>query len=281
MPALFDRAYRVNVGGTEIDARQGVRAGSLRIAFAVERSVRRTPNAVELRVWNLNPAHRAALAKAESVTVQLEAGYVGSVGTLFLGDLRTARSVREGADIVTTVSGGDGEFALRTARISRTFAAGSTVAEVLRELGRSLGLGAGNLEDAAARLLTQRLGRAQTLSGLTYDQLEAFCRSRGLRWSIQDSQIQIREGDTPIGGQGPLLRADSGLVGTPEVETTRERGTLVSGTCLLQPDIVPGRAIRVESDAYTGNLIVQQTTARGDSHGQEWYLEWVGKPYSA
>lgn len=283
MSELFARAYRLIVGTTEIDALQGVGSTSLRIAFSVSRDDKRTPNNVEVKCWNLSPGNRKALETAQNVPVSLEAGYVGDVGQLFLGDLRSARTEHAPPDKITCVSGGDGEATIRSARINRTFKAGTPVKEVLKALAQQLNIGAGNLGtigDVAYADGSTTIKRALTCAGLIYDELEDHCRSCGLRWSVQDSALQLRRGDEPIGEtQGPLLRADSGLIGTPTVETDRKKGTLVSGVALLRPDLIPGVSFRVESLSFEGNLVCTATVHTGDTHLQEWYVNFTGRPY--
>lgn len=303
----FQRAYRLNVGGIEIDASTGVGLETLRIAFSVERDVKRHPNNCEIRVYNLTRTHRAELAKQPSVRVRLEAGYVGDLGTIFDGDLRSARTRREGTEFVTSVSGGDGESKIRSARINKTFAAGTPVATVISELGKALGVGAGNLKDfAGAQLLngSKTLTRPLTLHGQVFDELEHMTRSCGLRWSVQDSALQLREAGLPVGDrQGPLLRPDSGLIGQVEVETVvagaeKAKGvvktnkalkaqgfgagtTKVTGVALLRPDLIPGVPFRVEEEqGFRGNLVCTATVHTGDTHStDQWSVEWTGRPY--
>lgn len=287
----FQRAYRLTVGGIEIDARAGVGLNALRVAFAIERDVKRVPNNAEVAVWNLSPSSRAALAKLSNVPVRLEAGYVGEVGVIFQGDLRSCRSKREGTDIITRVSGGDGEVRIRTARINRTFAAGTPIGTVLRDLGKALGVGEGNLRQFLGAKLgngSKTLSRSLTLRGSVFDELECVTRSCGLSWSIQDSALQIREVGLPVGDrQGPLLRPDSGLIGQVEVETVAKEepgfpagSVRVCGACLLRPDLIPGVPFRVESEAFTGNLVCTATVHNGDSHSTDnWRIDWTGRPY--
>lgn len=284
MAELTKRAYRLIVGTTEIDARADANDG-LRIAFSVQRDEKRTPNNAEISVYNLAPEHREALNNAKAISVSLEAGYAGDLGQIFLGDLRSARTRKEpSGDFVTTVCGGDGETAIRTARINRTFPAGTPVATVLRGLAQALGVSPGN---SARVSLAGTLAKARTLHGLCYDELEAFCRTQGLRWSVQDSALQVRiEGEPVLSRTGPLLRNDSGLIGEPEVERNAKSGksgkpigTVVSGSCLLRADLIPGVAFRVESPAFSGNLVCTQTTHQGDSWAGNWYTDWCGRPY--
>ena len=290
----FQRAYRLTVGSIEIDARTGVDLRSLRIAFAVERDIKRHPNNAEVAIWNLSPSNRLALSKLSEVPVRIEAGYVDDVGTIFQGDLRCARSMRDGTgspSFITRVSGGDGETKIRTARINRTFASGTPVGTVIRELGQALGVGEGNLNQFGGAALangSKTLTRSLTIRGSVFDELEAVTRSCGLQWSIQDSALQLREAGQPVGDrQGPLLRADTGLVGEVQVEAvaTPEPGftrgsSKVTGVCLLRPDLIPGVPFRVESLAFTGNLVCVATVHRGDTHStDQWIVEWTGRPY--
>lgn len=286
----FIRAYRLTVGTVEIDALSGVGPNALRIAFNVERDHKRAPNNAEVAIWNLSRSNQQALAKLTVVPVQLEAGYADSTGVIFKGDLRTARTRREGTDFVTRVSAGDGESKIRVARIGKTFKAGTPIGDVIAELGKSLGVGIGNLNQfRGARLKNgdATLKRPLTVAGASSDELERFCRSCGLEWSVQAGVLQLRENGLPVGSdRGPLLRADTGLVGDVETEraTKTENGVvkgqqIVSGSCLMRADLVPGRSFRVESREFIGNLVCVRTVHAGDSHAEGWTVDWTGVPY--
>lgn len=300
MTVQFTRGYRVTIGDTEIDARLGVGLSALRVAFSIERDVKRIPNNAELEVWGLAQTTRDRLAKLTSVPVRIEAGYLGGeIGTIFLGDLRAAHTRREGPDLITRVSAGDGTKQVRVAKLTKTFPKGTKLGSVITELGKALGVKPGNLSAFSGAKLangSDRLARSLTIHGAVYDELERLCRSCGLEWSVQDSELQIREQGRPAlaSGLGPLLRADSGLVDVPQVETVAEvskadakqaglvKGqTVVSGVCLLRSDLRPGLPFRVESAAFTGNLVCRTTTHRGDSHGTgaDWVVEFTGVPY--
>ncbi len=300
----FGRAYALTVGTVKLDASTGVNANSLRIAFQVERDVKRVPNSAEFEIYNLNAGHREALAKLHNVPVHLEAGYVGELSTVFLGDLRSARTRKEGTEYITRVSSGDGESKIRTASISRTFPAGTPVGTVIAALGKALGAKAGNISQFAGVSLSNggtKLTRSLTVHGAVYDELEKVTASCGLGWSIQDGAVQLRERGLPVRGtRGALLNVDSGLVGAVEVEIASQvsgftkadkKGDktpsgiivgkpLVHGTCLLRTDVSPGMPCRVESLAFTGNIAIVKTVHRGDSHAPDgWVVEWVGQPY--
>lgn len=287
----FQRAYKLTVGTVQIDASSGVGLNALRMAFSVERDTKRHPNNCELQVYNLTRSHRSELAKLASVRVRLEAGYVDDIGVIFDGDLRSARSRKEGTEFITRVSGGDGESKCRSARINKTFTAGTPIGAVINALGKALGVGPGNLKDFTGATLangSKTLSRSLTVRGSVFDELEHITRSCGLRWSVQDSALQIREAGLPVGDrQGPLLRRDSGLIGEVEAETIAKAepgfaaGSIkVSGVCLLRGDLIPGVPFRVESETFTGNLVCTATVHAGDTHStDQWCIEWTGRPY--
>ncbi len=291
--ANFIRAYRITVGTVEIDAAAGVGPNALRVAFTVERDHKRAPNNAEIAIWNLNRSNQQALSKLAVVPVSIEAGYADGIGVIFKGDLRTARTRREGTDWVTRVSAGDGESKIRVAKLAKTFKAGTPIGDVIAALGTSLGVAPGNLTQfRGARLKNgdATLKRPLTIAGASSDELERFCRSCGLDWSVQSGALQIREVGSPVGtDRGPLLRADTGLVGDVESERATETANgavkgqqVISGQCLMRADLVPGRSLRVESREFTGNLVCIRTSHDGDSHANEpWYVSWSGVPYGA
>lgn len=282
--ALADRSYRIVVGTTEIDAVAGVGPSSLRVQFAVERDLGRAPNQVDVVVHNLNLDHRSMLEASDRIPVSIEAGYLDNLGVIFLGDLRSAVTRRQGGTQLTHVSGGDGENALQTARVNKTYLAGTPVREVVRDIGRQLGVQPGNLNTFGPIAFlngADRLEGPYTASGLCFDELQRICESVGARYSVQDSALQLHADGEPINQQqGLLLTEASGLVGEPEVQTEKGK-VLVTVTSLLQPDLVPGKLFRVESEKISANLVTEHTVHRGDSHGRDWYVVATGRVYDA
>src|SRR5690606_17359770 len=126
--------------------------------FTVERSLKPQPNAAEVRVWNLSPTNRQTLEQLDGVPVKLEAGYGDTLSTLYLGELRRARTHREGVDLVTVISSGDGEDKLRKARVNVSLAKNSTTQDVLRKLVQALGVAPGNSAQAIQRLRLAGIG---------------------------------------------------------------------------------------------------------------------------
>jgi hypothetical protein len=221
--------------------------------------------------------------QAFGVTVRLEAGYGEHIGQIFFGVLRKVSSWRQGETWLTQISGGDAEHSISTARISKTFVKGTPLASVLRELVGTLpGVGEGGLSNTLQALQAggflaggSTLQKALTFHGDSATALTQFLRSCGMTWSIQDGAFYAGpDGVATVPGQGPLLTPDTGLVDEPQID----KNGFVVGKALLNPDLIPGRVFRIECSRVTGNFLAEKTQHRGDSTGEPWFVEFVGRP---
>lgn len=216
------------------------------------------------------------------VVVRLEVGYGEHVGQIFFGLLRKVSSWRHGTEWITQISGGDSEHTLVTAKISKTFIKGTPITSVVRELVSTLAVEKGGLNTTltamqASGLLAggTTLQKALTLHGDSATCLEQVMRSVGFEWSIQDGAFYAGPAGAPtLPGAGPVLTAETGLLDTPQID----RNGFVIGKALLNPDLLPGRVIRIESSRVTGNFLVEKTQHKGDSTGNDWEVQFVARP---
>jgi hypothetical protein len=98
-------------------------------------------------------------------------------------------------------------------------------------------------------------------------------------WKLVPSRADVSKA---LGVPQSLLRPDVNVVPFRSTETVVPKtSTQVTGVCLLQPDLIPGVPFRVESEAFTGNLVCLKTVHVGDSHStDQWIVQWTGRPYS-
>lgn len=61
------------------------------------------PPTAKVSIYNLSAKSRGALQDVESLPALVEAGYGSDLGQLCLGDLRNARSRKQGPDWITTL----------------------------------------------------------------------------------------------------------------------------------------------------------------------------------
>jgi hypothetical protein len=115
---LFGRTGVLTLGTTQIKFAQTSGTPGLKVEFNVSKNLKPEPNKVTIKVWNLAPTTRAALESSSLIPVQLDVGYAGDNHTIYLGQLRSAMSDRDGPDIITTIASQDSAAAFSTNRIN-------------------------------------------------------------------------------------------------------------------------------------------------------------------
>lgn len=269
---LFGRKIRVVVSTIEIT--------ELTMLFNVVKTLKPEPNRAELTIYNLNPSNRSKLEQMVQAPVQIEAGYQDGMSVLFLGDLRTAITVHQGPDYITKLSSGDGERAVKTARVNVSLKKGSAGADkVLEAVAKSLGVGDGNLKQALAVIkaagLADLFSEGTVIFGSAFREMTTICHSLGLTWSIQDGKLQILEKKKALEGQAIKINERTGLIGSPTVDN---KGVLTCQTLLI-PDVFPGRLMVLESERIQGQYRIESCQYTGDTRGQDWYIQIEGKRY--
>lgn len=258
---LFGRVWTVTIGPP---GQQGRRWEDLRVSFSVEKTATATPNTLRLDITNLSADSRAYASK-KGLAVRVEAGYeeTGSK-LLFTGSLEQVTHAQQGTDWVSTIESADGVQAYRSTVLAETLGPGSSERQVIEAAAKKLGVTLGELKG----LSDEKFAQGRTLTGPARVELDALCRSRRLRWSIQDGVLQILPVASALNLEAVLLSPATGLVGTPE--RTEQGVKLVS---LLQGGVNPGRLLKVEAKTLPGLYIARTVKHHGDSHGQDWYTE--------
>ena len=262
----------------EINGGDDPDAPGLRVRFKVTKTREKNPNPAEITVTNLSDSRRKSL-QTKGVRVMLEAGYVGTgLSRIFAGDARTIDHIREGADWSSLIKCGDGERAFRFARSAESFAPGVKAGDVLRYLGKQLGLDTGNLAREAAKLDAIRFDQGYAVWGPVQTQIDRLLSSLGWTYSIQDGTLQVlKRGEVLEGLLVPEITPATGLIGSPEMGTPEVKGkpALCKFKCLLTPTR-PGALIKLRSDRYDGRLVVKKCEFEGDSSGGPWYTTVEG-----
>jgi hypothetical protein len=266
VPELFRRAYALTV--------DQLRIVDLDIAFTVFRTLQPEPNTAEITIRNLHPDNRKRMEEKRHVIVNLEAGYKppGETSLIFAGDLREVHTHREGPDLLTVLSSGDGEEQHRKARVNRSFPPGTSLRRVIEAAAEAMGVGVGNLT-ALSQVEFPGAGAifpgGTVLSGNVAEELRALLRSAGLEYSIQAGVMQILTRNKALEGSALVLSSDSGMVGTPSASSD---GT-ARASLLMAPDVFPGRKVEFRSENLVGVYRVETATYHGDTAGQDWTID--------
>lgn len=275
---LQDRRAVVSVDTVQVEC--GLVNG-FDVEFDVTKDLGGKPNTASLNIFNLNADHRKSLtakvaSKTKRARVRLDAGYKDQVCRIFEGDVRHLWHERAGADIVTHCETGDGERYVSSARIFRSWAPGTPVEVVIKDVASSLGAGTGNLSTAVAGAVLKGWGPTYTqgasVAGKTVDVLNRLTKSVGLEWSIQDGTLQFLGTGASLQGTSVLVTDGTGLVGVPSVDHTGKNVGMVQFKTLMIPDVFPGRKIRLESEEVQGDFRVVKAKYTGAIRSEEWYI---------
>lgn len=273
MSRLFGRSWSIRIGSIDVS--------ELDVDLLVFKSRKREPNRATLTVYGLSQTTRQSIEGAGRPRIEIRAGYGQDPPILFVGDTTKEGAVTEadGVEVATRLEAKDQGDAYQRARINRAFAAGATVEDVLRVAVRALGIGDGNLGDFAAGLRLEN-GAANfpegfVASGAARDVVDAIVRGAGLRWSVQNGVLTVRERGRPLQNTATLLSPDTGLVGAP----TADPKGVVSATCLIQPGLDPGRRVVLDTRQFQGGYVVRSVEYSGSTSAADWYAKLELEPY--
>lgn len=298
--ALFDRAAELIVGQS---GGQGISIKDLRFSFKIEKSASETLNHSTVKIYNLNPAHRALVETPNNALI-LRAGYAEDLGalTIFIGIARRVLTQKVDADWVTEIELDDGLIAYRDSKNSFSFAPGTSAISVMTFIANQFNLPVRPLPDA---INDKQYAEGYAFVGHTRTSMTEVCNYLGLEWSIQNQQIQILKQGSVLKRTAVLISSDTGMIGSPALEaktmglkaaakrgiTTDTAGVIVregkkfgSGKQRLQiqgyrvksflnPTIEPGGLMQVKARGVDDFFRIEKVVFSGDTHGQDWQCE--------
>lgn len=252
----------------------------LRVSFKVTKALTKDPNTCEIKVYNLSADTRAKLP-GTGAKVLLRAGYQSTEEQIFIGDARVIESKRESsADWVTTIRCGDGERAVLHARVSSSFSPGTSVADVLRSLGKAGKVDTGNLEKVASGLSPSlQYTQGYAAHGNFYKELGKALQFAGYELSIQDGAILALKPGEATTEEVIELSAQSGLIGSPETASGEKKEgknkapakPVLKVKSLLQGQLRCGRKVSLKSTQYNGLFRIVKVEHSGDTASGDWY----------
>lgn len=278
----FLRKIRLTFNGQVINPGDQVAAHELVVSFNVAKGISGEANSASIEIHNLSEATRNQLGK-ELDNVTLEAGYSppgggNNIGVIFKGSLRDVEHRREGPMIITKISCGDGDKALRSATTSKTFPAGTPVKDVIDQLQQDLekyGIDKGEIK-LPDDIESKKFKRPYAVCAASRTELNTLGRGKKFYWSIQNETFEVIPSDGYIGGV-VLINENTGMIGQP---TITDNGVRVA--CLLNPEIRPNRRVRIESEtvemnAEGGEYRVSTATYSGDNWSGTFRVEIEGE----
>lgn len=262
---------------------EGLDLSQLRIVFSIKRSDAQTPNAAEIRVYNV-AAETANRIRKEFTSVTLQAGYESNYGIIFAGNIKQVRIGREsGVDSFIDIAAGDGDNAYNNSVVNTTLAAGASQRDQINASSQAMaskGVSQGYIDNTGS----SKLARGKVMYGMSRDYLRQSAEASNASWSIQDGKIQFVQLTGVLPSQAVVLNSKTGLIGVPE-----QTNDGISAKCLLNPMLKIGGKVQInendiaeapknsdkkppeiEADGFYRILVVEHN---GDSRGNDWYSQ--------
>lgn len=268
MPKFFGRVVRVHVKPKSAD---GFTVDAHDIAFDVEKTQEPEPNKAKVTLYNLEAAVRHKLQLKDDAEIEIEAGYVDTVATIFKGNITYAISELQGPDIVTSIEAEEGNKAYRSSFVAKSYGPGTPFKTVVKDIVKSFdGMGVTNEITKILDGIGDSFPNGLTIDGQSAKVLNDVLRGAGLAFSIQKGQIQI----VKVGGASDepaiALGYSSGLVGVPRLGEKKEQATITFQS-FIQAGLVPRRKVQLDWIDDQGEFVCQKVTHKGSNFDNEFY----------
>ena len=269
------RAYQLSAGQVgEI----GFGTNELHIQFSVEKSDVASPNTAKISIWNLNPAHKAALEEKDCI-VTLNAGYRGNTPMVLTGTVTNVVTEDDGADQKTTIDVLDGRKELRDSYVTLGYLQSTDSKLILQDAAGQMGLPITFSPGASFKPL-----ESYSYVGLAKNVLDKVCASNNLTWTIQNGVIQVTKPNESISTVAHLISPQTGLIGSPKKLTQSEKN---SGSAeenssknkaqagweiryFLNAAIGVNDLVQLQSKAASGIFRVKSVKMQGDNMAGDW-----------
>jgi len=198
----------------------------------------------------------------------LFAGYADDVGLIFRGDIREVSHKKTRADIVTTITAGDGDNALRKSVVNTTLASSSSLKEQVSTLASILeGIKIGKMVGIEG---LEGNKRATTFVGSVREELDRLAKKYDFSYTIENHVFSLVRNKQHT-GLGEIISVESGMIEAP---AATEKGVDVK--TLLNNNLKCNDLFRLESKFLKRNYRIDELIFKGDTHSQEWFSQVKG-----
>lgn len=250
MTELFNRVVELTVGKP---GEEGLFFTDIKIAFSIKKDRSSKGNTGEITLFNIGPDTRSKL-NDKGLKYEIKAGYAGLaniplVNTISSGDILEIATQRQGADIVTKLTIGEGVKTLSEAKLDKSYSEGISVKKVIKDLAGTLEVGLGTLKDIAS----DTLNSGYSSSGKSKDRLDELTSKLGLSWNIQNDELNVYKEGGSTSDTAVVLSSETGLLKAYKTKAQKQGAAapvdVVKFEALLNPEVKIGRQIKVVSEA--------------------------------
>ncbi len=274
MAQLWNRKAVVTMGPK---GGQGVRIEGLRVSFDITKTNKKSANNAKIMIYNLNESNKSILKTKEDLSLTLEIGYgINNIDLLFTGDIVRSSTQRSGPDFISTIEVDDGDQALTTATIDKSYVAGTNMKTVVNDALQSM-KDAGQVIIGSVNSIKDDIAQnGFSASGLAANVIDQITKKQGLEFSVQDNETQILGEDEDTGEEAIVLTPSTGLIGSPRIGLIGKEAAKIDGIefkALIQTTrFKPGRVAQIKSREVDGFFKILKSKFTGDTHAPAWFV---------
>ena len=270
--AQFNRFIQVLIGSNTQSATALAISPDQRVSFSCIKTDADDSNKLIVDIYNISESTRSLIEK-KGAKIILKAGYSQDfVEVLAIGDIARYETIKNGPDVITRVSAGDGLSAIRDSKISLSYNKGVTPNALLSRISDEMGLDFFEISPK----VTGSYKNGFSYAGRPKDALNKITRRFNAVWSIQNNGLLVLSSSEARQGEAILLSADKGMLGLPTKwddsgARTDDVRAGVKVESRLNPRIEPRSLITIESTetSLSGTYRVETVSHKGDNRGNE------------
>lgn len=246
-----------------------VKIEDLRIDFDIERTDSAEGNRAVVRVYNLTKETSAQITEADG-HILLRAGYKDeATGTIFSGDVLCGSRTYEGNDYITTIRAYDGRTAVMGGFVSLSYAPGTDAPTVAQALLDATGLA----HKGSDLIPGEQYAHGWCFIGMAADGLRELLARFGLSYTVQDETLCIFEQGKETESTGLRLEEGGDLLALPQILSDKTDTDDIGAdapnrwafSAKLNPQLVPGASVSVESSTFKGELVIKSAHSTGSN----------------
>lgn len=285
MQYQFIRVCKLEVGkpneeGLSFDQR-------FRIEFDINKSITQTNKYNTIKIHNLAQENReklkdiieknSSLIKGgqSPLLINLYAGYAEDTGLeiLYMSHIVNISSQRDPPNVITEFKCAEAILNFKDNFVSLGMNAGVSTKEIYKNIAS----GANLTIDDTSNIPNINFAHGYSVMGSAKEALNKVSKQVKTNWTVEQNKIRIAPKGGHTNDSVVLISSKTGMIGSPErIDTSgddTETAKIKHGwkvTCLLQPKILPNRRVRIESEAISGNFIVDSVNHKGCSLDGDW-----------
>lgn len=250
------------------------------ISFTINKDNDKEPNKASITIFNLDNdlVNYIANNVDNTLTIVLEAGYVGELKTIFKGTVAKISDEWKGNTRETLLKCSDGGANMGEAVTSRSYPAGTSVKSVFKDLSNDLGTNVGRIEIDTS---LSTFNAPVAFMGSTASQLNKLANSINHNFSVQDGATYVTPREKRLPQVSAYLSDETGLKTYPSALSTGEKKNKKNKTpsngvkfeCQLDGSILPESTVYVKSKDIDSAFKVTKVSHRGSYEEDDWTTE--------